>query len=222
MKPPRLDARLRLVADCVPPCALAADIGADHGKLSAWLLWQKRCDRMIVSDISAASRAKARALFNRLGLLERVAFSQASGLYALSQPVQAVIISGLGGGTMAEMLAQDVDLNGAMLILSPQTELPRLREALSRRAYRILQEHVVRSEGRFYQVWQAVPGEMPLSEKQRALGVNLVATSSAAPADYLSWQLKVISAWQGPEVSTLRQWIKERIADETGEHSGGF
>ena len=104
MKPPRLDARLRLVADCVPPCALAADIGADHGKLSAWLLWQKRCDRMIVSDISAASRAKARALFNRLGLLERVAFSQAPGLYALSQPVQAVIISGLGGGTMAEML----------------------------------------------------------------------------------------------------------------------
>ncbi|MDD4081700.1 MAG: tRNA (adenine(22)-N(1))-methyltransferase TrmK [Eubacteriales bacterium] len=222
MKPPRLDARLRVVADCVPHCALAADIGADHGKLTAWLLYHKRCERMIASDISAASRAKARALFHCLGLSERVTISDAEGLHALAQPAQAVIISGLGGGTIADMLAQDVDLNGAALILSPHTELPRLRDALSRRSYRLTKELVVKAEGRFYQVWQAVPGEMRLTEKERALGINLGATFSAVPADYLRWQLKVTRNWHGAEAVTLRGWIKERIADEEGDHSGSL
>lgn len=222
MKPPLLDARLKQIANCVPPCEVAADIGADHGKLTAWLLWHGRCQRMIASDLSEVSRAKARALFNRLGLMDRVTISGADGLLALSQPVQAVVISGMGGGTIADMLAQDVDLQGAELILSPQTELPRLREALSQRGYRINHEHVVKADGRFYLVWHAKPGEMRLNEKEKALGFNLRATQTAAPVEYLRWQLEVAAPWQGEEAKRHRLWIKEMIADETGEGSGGI
>lgn len=222
MKLPRLDARLKQIADCVPYCDLAADIGADHGKLSAWLLLTGRCRRMIVSDVSEVSRAKARALFNRLGLTERAVISAADGLRALTQRAQAVVISGMGGGTIADILSQDVDLQGAELILSPHTELPRLRETLKARGYRIDHEYVVRSEGRFYLIWHAMPGEMRLTDRERALGVHLCATQTAAPADYLRWQLKVAGNWQGERAETYRQWIKEMMTDEAADHSGGL
>ncbi len=222
MRLPQLDARLRRIADCVPDCELAADIGCDHGKLTAWLLWHGTCQRMIASDLSEVSRAKARALFNRLGLRDRVTISAADGLHALTEPMDAVIISGMGGGTMADMLAQEVDLQGATLILSPQTELPRLREAVAKRHYRICHEYVVKADGRFYLVWQAMPGEMRLSGRERALGVSLSATDTASPTDYLRWQLKVASSWQGEEAEQYRQWIKEMIADEKGDDSGSL
>lgn len=222
MKPPRLDARLQQIADCVPHCARAADIGADHGKLSAWLLWNGRCQRMIVSDVSEVSRAKARALFHRLGLTDRVSISAADGLYALTEPVDAVMISGMGGGSIAGILSQEVDLHGAELILGPHTEFPRLRETLARRGYRIVHEYVVRAEGRFYLVWHARPGEMRLSAKERAIGVNLRATRTASPADYLRWRLEVAGSWQGAEAEAIRGWIKEMIADETGDNPGGL
>ena len=34
----RLSPRLQMVADFVPPCTCAADIGTDHGYLPVWLL----------------------------------------------------------------------------------------------------------------------------------------------------------------------------------------
>ncbi len=56
----------------VCPRELAADIGADHGKLTAWLLLSGRCQRMIASDISPAAREKARVLFERRGISDWV------------------------------------------------------------------------------------------------------------------------------------------------------
>jgi tRNA (adenine22-N1)-methyltransferase len=214
LRPPRLDARLQRIADCVPVCQTAADIGTDHGKLTAWLLWHNRCQRMIASDISETSRAKARALFNRLGLSDRVVISGEDGLFALTEPVQAIVISGMGGGNIAGMLAQNVDLNGAELIISAHTEHATLRDALMQRRYRIYHEYVVKSGDRLYLVCHAKPGNMRLSGKERALGVNLTATKTASPIDYLRWQLSVASTRRDEASEQFSAWIKEMIDDE--------
>jgi hypothetical protein len=93
---------------------------------------------------------------------------------------------------------------------------------VAKRHYRICHEYVVKADGRFYLVWQAMPGEMRLSGRERALGVSLSATDTASPTDYLRWQLKVASSWQGEEAEQYRQWIKEMIADEKGDDSGSL
>ena len=222
MNPPRLDARLQQIADCVPECMLAADIGADHGKLTAWLLLNKRCQHMIASDISSVSRAKARALFHQLGLLSRVTISGADGLMAITEPVQAVVISGMGGGSIAQMLTQDVDLHHAEIIVSAHTELPRLREALMNRGYNIEREYVVRSAGRLYLVCHAKPGKMRLGARERALGVNLTATRTAKPEDYLRWQLSVAGSWQDRDAGQYRQWIREMLNDEESDRANSL
>ena len=50
-QPPCLDARLAAAANYVRPGRAAADIGCDHGKLSAWLAGSGRCPRVFACDL---------------------------------------------------------------------------------------------------------------------------------------------------------------------------
>lgn len=209
---PRLDARLACVASQVPPCALAADIGADHGKLSCWLLASGRAERMIVSDISKPSRDKARDLLLEHELLDRARISGEDGLMALegSRP-DCVIIAGMGGGLVAGILSQDVPLTAGRLVLSAQTELPLVRTALMNRGYRILFETLVKSGGRYYRVLTAEPGEQLLTERELELGINLQAAPGTSLKDYLDWQMKVAGEWQGEKGERYRAFLKEEL-----------
>ena len=56
----RLSPRLQMVADFVPPCAYAADIGTDHGYLPIWLLQNGVIRSAIAADIHAGPLANAR------------------------------------------------------------------------------------------------------------------------------------------------------------------
>ena len=56
----RLSPRLQMVADFVPPCACAADIGTDHGYLPVWLLQSGVIQSAIAADIHAGPLANAR------------------------------------------------------------------------------------------------------------------------------------------------------------------
>jgi len=209
---PALDRRLSRIAEQVPVCDLAADIGADHGKLSCHLLHTGRVKRMIVSDISQHSRDKARDLFIRHRLMDRVSLSAADGLHALDgQKADAVIIAGMGGALIARILQQDVDVQGALLLLGAQTELPLVRESLIKRGYRILTEILTRENGRFYRIIKSLPGEQTLSPVQKALGFNVQDTPEAAYGDYLRWQLQVTASWHGKRGEETRQHLKEAL-----------
>ena len=50
----KLSERLQMMADAVAEGAAAADIGTDHGYLPIWLACNKRCRRVILSQISTA------------------------------------------------------------------------------------------------------------------------------------------------------------------------
>lgn len=213
---PSLDARLACIAEAVPQCRVAADIGADHGRLSCWLMASGRCERMIVSDISAVSRKKARDLLYRFDLIDRAHLSGENGLLALNETVDAIIICGMGGGIICRMLSQRIDLEGATLILSAHSQLPDLRKSILARDYHIVREQIVRSKGRFYTVISAKPGKQHLSEKEMMVGFGLVSTKSATVSEYLSWQLSVAEEWQDAKGEQYREWLKEEIKINEG------
>ncbi len=213
---PQLDARLSKVLSLVPGCSLAADIGADHGRLSLHLLRQGICERMIVSDISAASLQKARKLLAFHGFDDRADFVVADGFEAVTQPVQAVIVTGLGGESICRMLKKAGRLGEARLLLSPQTQTALLRGALGESGYRIEAEHLVTAAGRWYTILQAVPGQQALSDRERYLGYALKGSADAKVSDYLTWRLDVLSAARDADPQH-KQWLEEAIRHETGE-----
>ncbi len=192
LRPPQLDDRLEAAIAMAVPCQVGADIGADHGKLSASLLMRGLCEHMLVSDISDKALSKARNLLGTLHLNDRADFAAADGLDAMASArhkVDTCFILGMGGETMAHILldGQHV-LGGAKLILSPQTDVPLVREALCRIGYRLRREEIVLSGGRDYILMRAEPaeeGEPEYSEKELLLGPILLRERPAQWQSYL-------------------------------------
>ena len=207
---PKLDLRLMTVASLVPVCGLAADIGADHGRLSCYLLGMGICRSMIVSDISEDSLRKAKALLNKHGLSHRARFIVADGLQAVQEPVAAVIITGLGGKTISDILLQSACPGQAALLLSAHTQTQLLRTTLKRMGYMILQELVLRDGGRYYTVIQAKPGQADYTCRELFIGPTLRGTQSAKVSDYLLWRSKVLETACVCDARHL-EWLREEI-----------
>ena len=213
MRLPQLDERLKAAAALFPACDYGADIGADHGRLSCYLLAENICRRMAVTDLSADSLEKAKRLLTLHGLDRRADFSVGDGLRALSHQASAIAVLGMGGRTVSGILRGGADkIQGAALILSAHTEMFLVRMTLAELSYRIERETVVRAAGRFYVVMRAVPGEEQYTEKQLFLGPRLMECDSAQYRAYLSWQKGVIACGRGEAAARRLQWIGEEEA----------
>ena len=197
--------------ELVPPCAIAAEIGADHGIISAHLLSRGTCGRMVVSDISAASLLKARRLFASHGLKGRADFRVADGLEALDAPVEAVVIAGMGVRTITGILARGRGrLHGAALVLQTNTGVAGLRAWLAGNGFRVDAERLSREGRRFYIAMRATEGYAAYSEKELYLGPCLIKERPPLLREYLAWRRGCLLAARGGEHPAMK-WIEEEM-----------
>ena len=207
-----LDDRLSRAAALFPACAYGADIGADHGRLSCYLLENGKCRRMCVADISAPSLKKAQELLSLRGLSGRADFRVGDGLTVLPAPADAIAILGMGGHTLSDILLSGKDkLQNAALILSAHTDLSMVRKTLCGLDYHIDAEQIARAAGRFYVVLRALPGGEALSEKQLLLGPRLMEAMPQHYRDYLSWRLSLASRKQTEAGRQEYAWLEEEL-----------
>lgn len=154
-----LDTRLRRAFAMVPKCNVCADIGADHGFLSAELLKEGRARRMHICDISAPSLDKARKLFYGDPLSERAVFGVGDGLAPVDEPLDACVISGMGGETMMGILQRGMDvIKNATLILQPNVDADKVRAFLYDNGFCITDEDLIFDGKWWYFLIQAMPG----------------------------------------------------------------
>ena len=213
MRLPKLDERLQAAADLFTACDLGADIGADHGRLSCYLLGMNRCKRMIVSDISAPSLEKARQLLALHALADRADIRVSDGLDALNQKAGCAALCGMGGRLMADLLLRGKErLQGADLVLSCHTEITLVRRAVTEIGYHLCQERLTRAKGRYYIIMRAETGPCAYTEKELYLGPILMREKPALWQDYLRWRRDVVSYEVGHERQLA--WIREELNDE--------
>ena len=208
-----LDDRLFRASALFPACDYGADIGADHGRLSCFLLESGKVQRMCVADISADSLKKAEALLADRGLHDRADFRVGDGLSVLDRPAGAITILGMGGHTLCGILTEGQEkLQGATLILSAHTDMPLVRQTLMELDYRIEKEEIAYAAKRFYVLLRAVPGQEALSEKQLSLGPRLMETYPTHYLEYLQWRIGIAKKKQSPEGKQELNWLKEEEA----------
>ena len=131
--------RLAAAADMLKGYETVADVGCDHGRLTAALLQQNGCRKVIASDISDSSLEKARRLIAHIGLADRVSFCVGDGCSVLEPgECDAIAMLGMGGTLMCRILeACSVPLAGAKaLVLQPMRAQDEIREYLYRKGYR--------------------------------------------------------------------------------------
>ena len=153
---PHLDARLAAAAAYVRPGSTVADIGCDHGKLSAWLAGSGRCPLVFACDLREGPLQKARETCAPWA--DRVVFRLGSGLKVLAPgEAQEIVIAGMGAETIMEILdAAPWVFDGRYnLILVPATKHSLLRRWLARRGFALQSETLCTAAGRWYAVMNA-------------------------------------------------------------------
>ena len=153
--------RFERIAQMVPLCATAADIGCDHGKMSALLLQRGRCERVVAADVSPFSVEKTRALCARLHLQERIDVRLGSGFDVLEEgEAQAAVLAGLGGELIAALIASAGEKAKNMaLVLQPMQQGEILRAYLRKNGWRIEREEMVEEGGRLHEMLLTRAGE---------------------------------------------------------------
>lgn len=149
-----LDARLMLIASFVRPGSKVADVGCDHGHLMAHLLTEGICPAGIACDVREGPLSRAQALARSLKLAN-MDCRLGNGLQVIRPgEVQDIVIAGMGGELIAEIMKQWPSGRDASLrfILQPMTRPERLRDYLYRNGFAILREQAVESKDHCYPV----------------------------------------------------------------------
>ena len=187
-----LDPRLSKIAEMLGTCSCCADIGSDHGRLGAFLLQKNRCRHICLTDISAPSLEKARKLITLLGLGDRASFHVGDGAQIIDRPLDAAVIAGMGGETIAEIIeGSHGKLDGARLILQPNVAAPELRRRLNACGWMIADEALVRDGRRIYLMLEVRQGKQQLSDREYEVGPVLLKNKPELLADYAAFRIRV-------------------------------
>lgn len=157
--PVTLDARLAAAATLVRPGLPVADIGCDHGKLTAALACSGLYPKVIGSDLRPDPLDKARRTVEAAGCQDRVELRLGDGLSVLSAgEVGTIVIAGVSAQTAWQMLEAAPWVfapDGPRLVLIPATRHDELRRWLAGHGFRLVCDRPVEAAGRWYAVMAA-------------------------------------------------------------------
>ena len=172
-----------------------ADIGCDHAYVVVQSLLENRVQKAYACDVSQGPLERARANIEISGCSDKVQCLLMNGLDQLPFDVDVIVIAGMGGLLIREILTQGLHNihPGTHLVLSPHKDGKALREYLSQNGFVILQEKIV-EDGHFYPVLNVLYdgiSKQDLSLQERDFGVSVIVDS-----DYRNYLHHEKGKWQ--------------------------
>ena len=215
---PTLDARLTAAAQLVLPGKPVADIGCDHGKLTAVLAASGRYPKVNGADLRPGPLAKARQTREHAGCKDRVELRLGDGLSVLSAgEVGTIVLAGVSAQTTWEILEQAPWVSaagGPRLVLVPATRHSELRRWLWEHGFALVEDRPVQAAGRWYAVMAAeYTGEV----KTPTFAQCLFGGTGAWPEG------GAYAAWQKAKLPRLRLGVPDgtELANEIDDLLGG-
>ena len=156
---PTLDARLTAAAELVLPGRPVADIGCDHGKLTAVLAASGNYPKVIGADLRPGPLAKAKQTLEHAHCEDRAELRLGDGLSVLSAgEVGSIVLAGVSAQTTWEILEKApwvFTARGPRIIMIPATRHDALRRWLWEHGFRFVADRPVQAAGRWYAVMAA-------------------------------------------------------------------
>lgn len=148
-----LSKRLKCIYDMVPN-TVVADIGADHGKLIISLADNKRIVKgYAVENKKGPYNRLLKAVINS-GLEDEVIPLLSDGLADLPPTVKTIILAGLGGHTIIDILRKNIEKLHHIdaIIIDAHTANKAVREFVCQNGYVIAEEKMVKEDNIFYEI----------------------------------------------------------------------
>jgi len=147
--------RIKVIASFIKNGSKVFDIGCDHALLAIYLLRCKNVSKMIASDISSNALEQGKKKVNQYQLQDQIILRQGDGLKAIEKDIiDTVVISGLGGNTIINILNSDKHLLEGInnIILQPNNNVYNVRKNLYILGYMIEDEKIIKDNKIIYVV----------------------------------------------------------------------
>lgn len=191
----KLSDRLQLIADRINEGETMADIGTDHGFLPIYLKISGKSPRVIMADVSGPSLEKGRKnaymMVRDMSMLDDIDFRVGDGLAVLDNgEVDAVVIAGMGGKLIRDIVAADFALTKSIkkFVMQPRIGQGHLRKWLIENGFVIVAEDVVIEGDYIPEVITAISPEFSKCEKDITSGL-LEDIPDDADGDSLIWKI---------------------------------
>ncbi len=209
--------RIREIYSRLIPAKVFADIGCDHGLISALVAENGLAERIYITDISENCLKKAERLLKRYIDAGTVKSAVCDGFSGIGEKTDEALIAGMGGEEIVKILA-NADKRPDRLVLQPMKNTEKVRRFLVSDGYRLV-EDVTFSDGKFYDIIVAERGEDALTEDEYEFGKTNLSERPEAFIEKLKAELddigeylkKPMNAASRAALEKRKERLKKRI-----------
>ncbi len=208
----QLGNRLGAIYDMVKG-GTVADIGTDHALLPVALVQSGKCTGGYACDIKKGPLESAGRTIAAADLSDKIERVLCDGIPAACVDCDTIVIAGMGGLMIADILSRADMAPHTQLLLQPMTKAKELRYYLVHNGFVIERETYVREGKMIYVILDARRGQSPTySEADLEVGMF---TDSAVGREYVQRRLDLLrlrrenEAQAGRDTSGLEKRIRE-------------
>lgn len=168
-----LDKRLETIVSLCDRHKVIADIGCDHGLVTAELILEEKADKVVSTEISKECLNKAIMLANKINILPFISFRECDGFALVTKhdKVEQAVIAGMGGKKIIEIM-QKKPKKLWNFVLQPMSDVVELRRFLLANKYRFIIDKLICQDGKYYNVIKVAKGKQKLSELEIEFGFS--------------------------------------------------
>lgn len=141
--------RIKKLASFIDDDSYFLDVGCDHAYLSIYLAKERKI-KSIASDISEESFKKAKANIIKYKVEDLVKVYNLPNLDALNHDINTIVISGMGGFQMINILKSNSLEYIKRIILSPHHDLDNLKEYMKLISFNLKKEETFQDKKHNY------------------------------------------------------------------------
>ena len=228
----RLSERMLAIAQMVSHGMRVCDVGCDHGFISIYLVEEKIAPSVLAMDIGKGPLQQAQLHIEEAGLQNRITTRLSDGLMQYREgEADCLIIAGMGGPLMQEILSNEKVEDFKEIILAPQSEICEFRKFLADHGFEIIAENMVLEDGKYYPMmkvhlvvkgeksWKAlsIPGTRD-EEVAYRFGPLLLAQKHPVLRQYLHKEerkniaiLNSLKEYEGERISARRNILEQEL-----------
>lgn len=143
--------RISEVAKFIDPYKVIADIGCDHGFLVIEAFENYHIDKAYAVDNKEGPLNQAIHNIKDKPYYKNVIFSLSSGIEEIGEDTECVVIAGMGGILITEILDKPLK-NVKRLILEPNRDQEDVRKKVVSLGFDIVNEEVIFDKGKYYEI----------------------------------------------------------------------
>jgi len=164
----KINNKLKQIAELVLPNSFLLDVGCDHALLDIYLT--NKNVRCIGSDINILPLEKAKENIKKYRVEDKITLKVGDGLEHLTNEIDTIVISGMGGILIKDIIKKDLNKIGNQKIITcPNNDSYVLRKFMTSNGFKIEKEILVKDKY-IYEIIVFIKGIEKYSTKEIMYG----------------------------------------------------